>query len=148
MQMSRTSHFIRRLLNTVSGLYHHIEETRSTHLISHHYHNEGALTVSGSFLQGNCSPIAVSQLSWYMWYPRTIASMLNISVAISASQLVSTRHNNLTMQTGVSLYTTSIIGCAVATSEWEWLNTILNLWKLFPWNCQPMKTLRLENLAL
>ena len=37
--------------------------------------------------------------------------MLNVSVAISASQLVSTHHNNLTTQTGVSLHTASIHNC-------------------------------------
>lgn len=66
----------------------------------------------GPLLQGNCFPIAAFQLSWYTWYPPTIAPMLNVSVTISAGQLVSTYHNNLTIWTGVSLHTTSIIACS------------------------------------
>ena len=75
-----------------------------------------SLWFTGSLLSlhgGNCSPTAVSQLSWYTWYPRTIAS--NAGCHTQPTACFDT-HNN------------SLIVCAVAAaaSDWVWLTTTLN----------------------
>ena len=88
---------------------------------------KGSLQFPGSLLQGNCSPIAASQLSWYMWYPRTIASMLNFFfIVISASQLVQhvSRQFNYVNGCVTLLRSIHVIAHIVAASEWQ--TTILN----------------------
>ena len=55
---------------------------------SHHGYGEGSCRLTVSRWQVNSSPRAGSQISWYTWYPRIIASMLKLSTPLSPIMLV------------------------------------------------------------